>query len=272
MKSHGKMTPGPKDALVGIAQPSSGWSCRVKRGRLASRLNPTTMPAGKSLLSRLVRRGVFGQLVLVGVLFVPAGTLKFWPGWAFTLVNLISSFLFCIYFYKHDPQLLERRLLTREKVNTQKRVMGLVKILYVVVCTLPGFDFRFGWTSRLIGPMPLWLMLPALLLVPLCYYIFFMVMKTNPFAASIIQVEAGQTIADTGPYHLVRHPLYAASTILWFAMPLALGSLVALPAFILLVPLFILRLLNEEKILRRDLPGYAEYCQRTRHRLIPFVW
>jgi protein-S-isoprenylcysteine O-methyltransferase Ste14 len=230
------------------------------------------MLASKSLLSRLIRRGVFGQLVLVVVLFVPAGTLKFWQGWAFTIVNLLSSSVFCVYFYKHDPQLLERRLLTREKVNTQKRVMGLVKTLYVLVWTLPGFDFRFGWTNQWIGPMPLWLTLSALLLVPVCYYIFFMVMKANPFAASIIQVEAGQTIADTGPYRFIRHPLYAGSVVLWFAMPLALGSWVALPAFILLIPLFILRLLNEEKILRRDLPGYVEYCQRTHHRLIPFVW
>ena len=97
-------------------------------------------------------------------------------------------------------------------------------------------------------------------------------MKANPFAASVIQVEARQTIADTGPYRLIRHPMYAGTIVLWFALPLALGSLVALPAFVLLIPLFILRLLNEEKILRRDLPGYAEFCQRTRYRLIPFVW
>ena len=230
------------------------------------------MPAGKSLLSRLIRRGLFGQLLFIALLFVPAGTLQFWQGWAFTVVNLISSLLFCVYFYKHDPELLERRLLTREKVNAQKFIMRLVKGFYGLAFVLPGFDFRFGWTNQLIGPLPLWLTVPALLLIPAGYCLFFAVMKANRFAASIVQVEAGQIVADTGPYRLVRHPMYAGGVVLWIATPLALGSLVALLAFVLLIPLFIFRLLSEEEFLRRELPGYSEYCRRTRYRLIPFVW
>jgi len=230
------------------------------------------MPDGRSLLSRLVRRGVAGQLVLAVVLFIPAGSLKFWQAWAFMALNIISSFVFCAYFYKHDPQLLERRLLRKEKVKAQRIIMRFAKLLYVPIFILPGLDYRFGWSRAFLGPVPWWLTLPALLLIPGCYLLFVEVMKANRFAASIIQVEAGQTVTDAGPYHIVRHPMYLGGLGLWFTAPLALGSYVALPAFALAAPITIFRLLNEEKFLHRELPGYSEYCQRTRYRLIPFVW
>jgi protein-S-isoprenylcysteine O-methyltransferase Ste14 len=220
----------------------------------------------------MVRLGFAGQLLLAALLLGSAGTLKFWQGWAFMVVNLAATLCFCIYFYKHDPQLLERRMLRKEKAQTQKFIVLLMKLLSVPAYMLPGLDFRFGWSRSYTGPVPWWLTLLALLLVPAGYLLFFWVLKANRFAASIIQVEPGQTVTDTGPYRLVRHPMYSGSVVLWLAAPLALGSFVALPVFALIIPVLVLRLLNEEKILRRDLPGYAEYCQRTRYRLVPFVW
>jgi protein-S-isoprenylcysteine O-methyltransferase Ste14 len=187
-------------------------------------------------------------------------------------VNLAATLCFCIYFYKHDPQLLERRMLRREKVKAQKFIMLLIKLFYLFALALPGFDYRFGWSRSYTGPVPWWLTLLALLLVTACYLLFFWVLKANRFAATIIQVESGQTVTDTGPYCIVRHPMYSGGAVLWLATPLALGSFVALPAFALLIPLVVFRLLNEEKILRHELPGYSEYCQRTRYRLIPFIW
>jgi len=230
------------------------------------------MPDSRSLLSRLVRHGLAGQLVLAVVLFVPAGLLKFWQAWTFMILIFICSFVFCAYFYKHDLQLLERRLLKREKVKAQRIIMQLAKLRCGPIFVLPGLDYRFGWSRRFLGPVPWWLTVPALLLIPGCYFLFFKVMKANRFAASIIQVEAGQSVAAGGPYRLVRHPMYLGSLGLWLAAPLALGSYVALPAFALTAPITIFRLLNEETFLHRELPGYAEYCQRTRYRLIPFVW
>ena len=230
------------------------------------------MPGGRSLLSRMVRLGFVGQILLAVVLLGSAGTLKFWRGWAFMAVNLAATLCFCIYFYKHDPQLLERRMLRREKAKAQKFIMLLMKLLFVPAYLLPGLDFRFGWSRNYTGPVPLWLTLLALLLVPAGYLMFFWVLKANRFAAAIIQVEAGQTVTDTGPYRIVRHPMYSTIVVLWLAAPLALGSFVALPVFALIIPVLVLRLLNEEKILRHELPGYSEYCRRTRCRLIPFVW
>jgi protein-S-isoprenylcysteine O-methyltransferase Ste14 len=230
------------------------------------------MPGGKSLLSRLVRLGIWGQLVLLLVVFIPAGTLKYWQGWSYLLLNLTSTFFFCRYFYKRDPQLLERRLLRKEKVRAQKFIMLLMKLSYAFVFMLPGLDHRLGWSLRLTGPVPIWLVVLSLGVIPGCYLWFVVVMNANRFAASIIQVEAGQTVMDTGPYRIIRHPMYLGGVILWLFTPLALGSFVTLPAFGLLIPIVVLRLLNEEKFLRRELPGYTEYCRRVRYRITPFVW
>ena len=230
------------------------------------------MPDGRSLLPRLVRLGFTGQLVLAILLFFSAGTLKFWQGWAFMSVNLAASLWFCIYFYKRDPQLLERRLLRREKVRSQKFIMLLLKADAAAAYILCGYDYRFGWSRDYLAPVPWWLTLLALALYFGCYLLFIPVLNANRFAASVIQVEASQTIADTGPYRLVRHPMYSVSLGIWFCLPLALGSFVVMPVAALMIPILILRLLNEEKFLRRELPGYAEYCRRTRWRLIPLVW
>ena len=230
------------------------------------------MPDGRSLLFRLVRRGLIGLLILAAMLFITAGSLRYWQGWAFLVLNLALSLSLVIYFYKRDPEFLERRLLRKEKVGEQKIIMTLGRLVSVPAYLLPGLDYRFGWSRTLVEPVPLWLTLLALLVILDCHLLFFWVMNVNRFAASIIQVEAGQTVAATGPYHLVRHPMYLGIIVSQFATPLALGSFVALPVFVLIIPIIVFRLLNEEKILRRELPGYSEYCQRTRCRLLPFVW
>jgi protein-S-isoprenylcysteine O-methyltransferase Ste14 len=230
------------------------------------------MPDRRSLLSRLLHFGFVGQLALALLLFFPAGTLKFWQGWAFIIVNLAASLCFCIYFYQRDPQLLERRLLTREKIGAQKFIMLLLKVVSSIAYVLCGFDYRFGWSRDYLAPVPWWLTVLALAGYLVCYLQFIPVLNANRFAASIIQIETGQTVAASGPYRLVRHPMYSVSLGIWLCLPLALGSFVVLPIAVLMIPILIFRLLNEEKFLQRELPGYSEYCQRTRYRLIPFVW
>jgi protein-S-isoprenylcysteine O-methyltransferase Ste14 len=230
------------------------------------------MSDGMSLKSKLMRRAFIGLLSTPGILFISAGSLKFWQGWAFLALMLPLGVGAGIYFYRLDPKLLERRLLTREKVGAQKIIIKLVRALLVFSLCLSGLDYRFGWSRAFPGPVPLWLTVLSLAVVLGCYLLIIWVISVNRFAASVIQVEAGQAVVSTGPYRVVRHPMYLVASVMFLFLPLALGSYFALPAFAVLIPLLVLRLLNEEKVLGRELPGYAEYCLRTRFRLIPLVW
>jgi protein-S-isoprenylcysteine O-methyltransferase Ste14 len=230
------------------------------------------MSDAMSFKSKLFRRAFIGLLSMPAVLFISAGSLKFWQAWAFLALQLTLGVGTGIYFYKLDSKLLERRLLTREKVGEQKIIILLVRALLVFSLCLSGLDYRFGWSRAFLGPVPLWLTLLSLAAVLGCYLLMIWVISVNRFAASVIQIEAGQAVVSTGPYRIVRHPMYSVAIVMFLFIPLALGSYFALPAFALLIPLLVLRLLNEEKVLGRELPGYAEYCLRTRFHLIPFVW
>jgi protein-S-isoprenylcysteine O-methyltransferase Ste14 len=177
-----------------------------------------------------------------------------------------------LYFYKRDPQVVARRLQRHEQIGVQKFLITLFKILYVGSLILCGFDFRFGWTRTHFGPLPWWVSGAALAFIAAADIWYMAVLKANSFASSTIRVEAGQPIVAGGLYGLVRHPMYLGFMVTGVVRPLALGSLVVLPVACLIIPLLAFRLLNEEQFLRRELPGYSDYCQQTRWRLIPFVW
>jgi protein-S-isoprenylcysteine O-methyltransferase Ste14 len=221
---------------------------------------------------KLALRSCLGLIIFAAILFVPAGSLRFWQGWVFMVLLFVPSISSFFYFYKHDPKLIERRLQTKEKISEQKRLVGLLRLLLVAAFFLPGLDYRFGWSRTYLGAVPLWLVVLSQTLVLSSLVFVLWVMKTNTFAASTVQVEARQTVISIGPYSVVRHPMYLGGIVMFLATPLALGSYVSLPVFALVIPLYIFRLLNEEKILLGELVGYPEYCSRTRSRLIPFVW
>lgn len=232
---------------------------------------PLERPLTNNLLPRVIALSLINQIVLAALLFSP-GTLDFPQGWAFLIVNLLTAAIFCAYFYRRDPELLARRLLRREEFGPQKFIMVLMRIVSVLAWLLCAWDHRCGWTRTYLLPVPWEVSALALVGYAACYWLFVPVFNANRFAASVIRTETGQTVADSGPYRLVRHPLYSVSLAVWVWIPLSLGSLVALSALPLIALLIIGRLLHEEKILRRDLPGYAEYCRRTPYRLIPGVW
>jgi len=220
-----------------------------------------------SLKSRLALRFSLVLVVYGALLFIPAGSLRFWQGWVYILTSFISALFVFAYLYRHDPELIRRRLQIKEEVPEQKRIMAFVYVTWLIAFVLPGLDHRFGWSH-----LPLWVTVFSQAVVFGGYVMTFWVVKVNRFAARTIQVEPSQRVISRGPYRLVRHPMYLAICAMWLLTPLALGSYVTLPAFVLIIPLIILRLFNEEKVLRHDLPGYAEYCLQTRFRLVPFVW
>ncbi|MGD0293862.1 MAG: isoprenylcysteine carboxylmethyltransferase family protein [Terracidiphilus sp.] len=226
----------------------------------------------RSLGARIIVRFFLGLIAALVILFVPAGALNFWQGWVFLAILFFPSLVAYAYFWKHDPQLLERRMQNKEQISEQKLLIRLSGPLFIIAFLLPGLDHRFGWSRDSLGNLPLWLAIVSEATVLASILFIAWVMNVNRYAARTIQVEAGQKVITTGPYRFVRHPLYAGSAALWFFTPPALGSWVAWPAFVLLLPFYVIRLLNEEKVLRAQLAGYPEYCQRTRYRLIPFVW
>ncbi len=225
------------------------------------------MPHSPNLKSQLIFRFLAAFGVVALMLFLPAGSLAYWQAWLYLAIVFIPMALGSIYFYRTDQNLVARRLQTREKIEEQGAIIRIARLVFFVALLLPGFDDRFGWSH-----LPLWATFFSQALVLVGLLITSWVMATNSFASRIIEVSPGQRVISTGPYRWVRHPMYFGAIVVLLFTPLALGSYWALPGFALVIPFIVLRLLGEERILRRELPGYAEYCQRTRFRLVPLLW
>jgi protein-S-isoprenylcysteine O-methyltransferase Ste14 len=219
---------------------------------------------------QMIRSSVLGTLALGALVFIPAGTLNYWQGWAYFGTAISASALYTIYLVKHDPALLQRRQQvgpSHEKEPAQKIIVLFIFAAFVTLIVLPPLDYRLGWSL-----VPWYVSVIGVALVALSFYFFYLVSKINTYAAANVRVEKGQRIVDTGVYGLVRHPMYFGTLFLIVGTPLALGSwwtLLLTPAFLLLL---YFRIASEEKVLMRDLAGYAEYQRKVRYRLIPFIW
>ena len=215
-------------------------------------------------------RSVLSLVVFMATLFIPAGTLQFWPGWLYGFIFAASTTAISVYFLKHDPKLVERRMKVgpaAEQRPAQKIIMAITLAGFILLIVLPGLDYRWHWSY-----MPPWLVLAANVVLALSFAIFFIVLKQNSYAASTIRVEADQPVVSTGLYAIVRHPLYSGAQLLMLVTPLALGSYWTLLVAFALIPVLMWRLLDEERFLKQNLPGYADYCRTTRFRLIPLIW
>jgi protein-S-isoprenylcysteine O-methyltransferase Ste14 len=213
-----------------------------------------------------VRFGLAGP-VMAAVFFLPAGTLDYWPAWSFMAIMLVPMAVVLLHYLRTDPELLERRLCTREKEKRQRAIMLLSFPLFLAAFLLPGFDRRCGWSA-----VPAWAVIVADLIVLAAYLRFVRVLRENRFLSRVVEVVPGQKVIDTGPYARVRHPMYAAIIPLYLFSPLALGSFWALIPAALLPLIIIMRIFNEEKVLSRELEGYRKYARRVKFRLIPGVW
>lgn len=219
------------------------------------------------LVKTVISRFVGALLVTMLMFFLPAGTFQYPEAWVFIGIIFIPMTLVLAYLLKNDTGLLARRMRLREKEVQQKRIVKLSYIPFVFAFLIPGFDKRFGWSN-----VPLGVIVVADVLVLLGYCLVFFVFRENRYASRIIEVEKGQTVIASGPYAAIRHPMYLGSLLMYVFSPLALGSYWAVLPGLLIVPVLVARILNEEKVLLRDLHGYQEYVQKTRYRLIPGVW
>ena len=222
------------------------------------------------LYKQLIRSSVLGILALVALIFIPAGTLYYWQGWAYVATFVICSGAYTLYLAKYDPALLKRRTeagISHEKEFTQKVVMTFLFAESISLVVLPALDIRLGWSN-----VPWTICVFGDALVAFSFYLFYLVSKVNTYAAANVRVEEGQKVVSTGMYGFVRHPMYFAALLLLIGTPLALGSWLTLILVPFSLPILIARILNEEKVLVRELPGYTDYQTKVTTRLIPFIW
>jgi protein-S-isoprenylcysteine O-methyltransferase Ste14 len=215
--------------------------------------------------------GLANLIVVMGLaLFAPAGTLWFVEGWVFLALFFGAALAITVYLARRDPALLERRTHAgpiAEKEWSQKVIQGLASVAFLSTIVVPALDHRFDWSH-----VPLPAVIAGDALVVLGFLIVFLVFKENTYTSSVIEVAAEQRVIDTGPYAVVRHPMYAGALVLVAGIPLALGSLVGLLTFPPFVAILVWRLLDEERFLVGHLPRYAAYREKNPHRLIPHVW
>lgn len=209
-------------------------------------------------------------VALALLILVPTGSIRYWQGWLLWSNFALWYVAFTPYFLKHDPALLERRLQAgpaAERQPIQKRLQLVAGICVCALFVMSALDHRLGWST-----VPISAELAGNVLVAAGFWFMFAVFRENSFASSIIEVSAGQKVIDTGPYAILRHPMYAGALLMFAGVPPALGSWWGLVVLLPIAAILAIRLLDEEKFLVRNLPGYAEYCVKVRHRLIPGVW
>jgi protein-S-isoprenylcysteine O-methyltransferase Ste14 len=222
------------------------------------------------IAGRMLRSALGGLLVLGLLVFGPAGTLAYWRGWMFIVVFTLCTNVIGLYLARTDPVLLERRLKAGPGAETrpaQKAIISLAFLAFAALFVVSALDYRFGWSQ-----VPGSVSIAGNILVALGLMIDLRVFRENSYGASTVEIAAGQTVISTGPYALVRHPMYVGVLIMVLGVPLALGSYWGLIFMFVNVPILILRILDEEAMLRRELDGYISYTRRVRYRLVPGLW
>ena len=210
---------------------------------------------------------VSGIVLVALLLFLPAGSLGYRAGWRFMLVLFIPMFVAGIVMMAFKPDLLRRRLEAKEQEAQQKGVIAASGLMFIAAFVVAGLTFRFSWID-----FPGWIETLGVVLFLLGYLLFAEVLRENEYLARTIRVMEGQRVVDTGLYGIVRHPMYAATVVLFLSMGLVLDAPISFAILLVYLPIIASRIANEEEVLERELEGYAEYKQRVRYRIIPFVW
>lgn len=219
------------------------------------------------LLMNAIVKFICGILMVGLLIFLPAGTLDYPNGWLFAALLFVPMLIIGAVLFIKSPDLLKRRLDSKEKEQTQRGVVALSGLMFLGGFIVAGLDFRFGWSS-----VPTWLVIAASVILLISYALYAEVMRENAYLSRTVKVEKDQKVIDTGLYGIVRHPMYAVTLWLFLAIPIVLGSWYSLICFAHYPIVIIVRILNEEKVLERELDGYSDYKKKVKYRLIPFIW
>ena len=234
---------------------------------MTDKINESAQPDMKSLKKKIIIMFSMVPVILGLFILVPAGTFNYWQFYLYLAILLVPMIFVMFYFLKNDPAFLERRLKAKEKEKEQIVIQIVFSLIFFSGFVIPGLDKRFGWSN-----VPVLIVIIADIVVLLGYLLIFFVFKQNSYASRIVQVEKDQKVISTGLYGFVRHPMYLGVIIMYIPTPIALGSYWGLIPMATIPVALVLRIMNEEKVLRRDLPGYKDYCEKTRYRLIPYIW
>ena len=219
------------------------------------------------LFLQALTKFVLGLLMIGLVLFLPAGTFDFWQAWLFIGILFVPMFFAGIVLMIRQPELLRKRLDAKEQQQEQKWVVALSGLMFISVFVVAGLNRRFGWFL-----LPDWTVYIATAIFLVAYAIYAEVMRENVWLSRTVEVQENQQVVSTGLYGIVRHPMYAATLLLFLSMPLVLASPWSFVIMLLYIPIIALRIRNEEQVLERELKGYTEYKQRVRYKVIPFIW
>jgi protein-S-isoprenylcysteine O-methyltransferase Ste14 len=223
-----------------------------------------------TLFIRTLKATLIGLMVLGAVIFIPAGTFAYWQGWVFAIVFAASTNAIGLYLALKDPALLERRMKVGPAAETrpaQKVIISIAFLSFFALAIVSVLDHRLGWSD-----VPAWVSVLGNVLVALGLMIDLRVFRENSYGASTIEKMEGQRVISTGPYAVMRHPMYVGAAIMMLGVPLALGSYWGLLFMLIIIPILMLRILDEEKLLRRELDGYDAYARDVRYRLVPGIW
>lgn len=221
----------------------------------------------KQLLAGALIKYLAGLIMIGLLLFLPAGTMHYWNAWVLISALFGPMLVLGAVLLLKSPDLLAKRLDTKEKELQQKIVVALSGLIFLAAFILAGLDFRYGWTE-----IPDWAVWASTVVLLLSYAMYAEVMRENAYLSRTIEVQEGQKVIDTGLYGIVRHPMYSATIFLFLSMPLVLGSLLSFAVMLAYVPVIAFRISNEEKVLSQNLKGYEEYRQKVRSKVIPFIW
>lgn len=219
------------------------------------------------LFFEAITKFLLGFVLVCLLIFIPAGTIKYFNGWLFICLLFIPMFIAGIVMMIKAPELLKKRLNAKEKEDEQKQVVKLSGVMFVIGFVLAGLNYRFGWIE-----LPNIVIIISSIIFILSYVMYAEVLRENVYLSRTIQVQKEQKVIDTGLYGIVRHPMYSATIFLFLSMPLILDSIISFIIFLIYPFIIVKRIKNEEEVLEKNLKGYKEYKKKVKYRLIPFIW
>lgn len=221
----------------------------------------------RTLVKQAFAKVIGGILVMAALLFIPAWSLKWADGWLMMALLFVPMLVAGLVLMKKNPALLRRRLNAKEEQLTQRRVIAASAVMFVAAFVVAGLNWRFGWIV-----VPRWVVYVGAALFLAAYAMYAEVLRENEYLSRTVEVSEDQRVVDTGLYGVVRHPMYAATLVLFLSMPLVLGSPVSLVIMLAYPAIIVRRILNEEDVLTRELVGYDAYKKKVKYRLLPGIW